>query len=120
MSTLLWKEWVFCQRTSWICLKCLNNSRLFGLTQFLKYSVLFVIKDLILLLIQGGSLSLMVAISLGIKLLMILRIDFVRVEAFIWECLISVKTLNGLRNYFDICIFVMPNMSFIRGKIKRF
>ena len=52
------------------------------LTQFLKYSVLFLIKDLILLLIQGGSLSSMVTISLGIKLLMMLRRVFVRMEAF--------------------------------------
>ena len=51
--------------------KCLDDSGLFGLTQFLKYSVLFLIKDLILLLIQGGSMA---TILFGIRLLMILRI----------------------------------------------
>ena len=65
---------ILVRRVSCICSKCHIDSELFGLTQFLKYLFLFLIKDLILLLIQGGSLSLMVTISFGIKLLMMLRI----------------------------------------------
>ena len=53
------------------------------MTQFSKYSVLFLVKDLILLLMQGGSLSSMLTISFGIKLLIILRMAFVRMEVFL-------------------------------------
>ena len=54
------------------------GTRLFDLTEFLKYSVLFLVKKSILLFIEGESLSSMVTVSFGIKLLMILRIAFVR------------------------------------------
>ena len=57
---------VFFGRASCICSKCFIESGLFCLTQFLKYSGLMLIKDLILLLL----------------LLMILNIAFVRVEPF--------------------------------------
>ena len=44
----------------------LMKDRIVCLTKFLKYSILFLIKDLILLLIQGGSLLSMVTISFKI------------------------------------------------------
>ena len=61
---------------------CDYDSELIRLTQYLKYSVLFLIKGLILLLIQGGSLPSRVTITFEIRLLMMLRIFFVRMEAF--------------------------------------
>ena len=66
------------------------------MTQFLKYSVLFLVKDLILLLMQGGSLSSMLTISFGIKLLMILRMAFVRMEVFL-PALLSKNALSQLK-----------------------
>ena len=72
--------------------KSFIETGLTGLRKFLKYSVLFLIEDLILLLIQGGSPSFMVTVSFGIKLLMILRIAFVTMEVFHQDCFIPVKT----------------------------
>lgn len=60
----------------------LIETGLSGLTQLLRYLVLFLIKDLILLLIQGRSLSPMVTISFRTKLLMILRIVVVKMKLF--------------------------------------
>ena len=103
--------------------KMIYWSGLFGLTQFLKYLDLFIIKDLVLLLIQSWSPSSIAIISFEIKLLIILRLVLYKnrsifISTLIWEFLIPVKSFNDLRNHVNIFMFIMPNMTFISGRIK--
>ena len=99
--------------------KMIYWSGLFGLTQFLKYLDLFIIKDLVLLLIQSWSPSSIAIISFEIKLLIILRLVLYKnrsifISTLIWEFL----KFNDLRNHVNIFMFIMPNMTFISGRIK--
>ena len=99
--------------------KMIYWSGLFGLTQFLKYLDLFIIKDLVLLLIQSWSPPSIAIISFEIKLLIILRLVLYKnrsifISTLIWEFL----KFNDLRNHVNIFMFIMPNMTFISGRIK--
>ena len=90
----------------------------------IKNRFLFLIRVLILLLLQGGSLSLIVITSFGTKLLLILRMLLVKVETllsmFFWKDLNPVRSFNSLRNWTNVCMNLMLNVSFVWWRVSYF